>query len=281
MKKIINLKSVRLMAFFVLMTLVFSCTKERVTNVEYYTDNEHIKSISMNDAIVHKYFYDDAGKIVEENCMSFFQKYLYDENDRLVKIESAFDRSGLSSLAPQALRTEFMTSQNSTVDRYSLYEYDNAGRLSKIENYFNETGNGFEFRSMQTFEYNGLNIIRINWQNNIQAETITSFEIYTYDNIGNVINEKSYSTYECTEPELTSEISYKYDNYLNPFRIFSRLSSPGLYTNVNNIIETSVTRHMDVPGFDKYSTSKTTYQYNEIGYPVKAIYGDSVEEYQY
>src|SRR5215510_1698344 len=121
-------------------------------NPDYSADNEHIKSISTNGNIVHKYLYDHSGKLVEESCMYYFQRYLYDKNENLVKVESAFDRSGLSSSALPVQRTEFMTSQNSAIDNYSLYKYDDDGRLSKIEHYFNETGKDFECTSMRTFE---------------------------------------------------------------------------------------------------------------------------------
>jgi len=244
----------------------------------YSTNNEHIKSISTNGTIVHKYLYDHSSKIVEENCMYFFKRYLYDEKENLVKVESAFDRSGLSSSAMPVQRTEFMTSQNSTIDSYSLYKYDDIGRLSKIENYFNETGNNFEYRSMQTFEYEGINITKINLHE--PNGQITQYHVYTYDKYGNVSSDKHYSNLFGSKDELISEIFYKYDNYKNPYQIFSMLGSPGLYTNVNNVIETTTIRHYEVPGFDKNSSSKTTYQYKN-GYPVKEITENGEFEYNY
>ena len=276
-------RSVGFFISFALVVLVFSCTKESSVqndDIEYSTDNEHIKSVWMNGSIVHQYLYDQTGKIVEENCLSYYKKYLYDENDRLLKLESAFDRSGLSSSMPVEIRTEFMTSKNSTADSYSLCQYDSEGRLSKMDHYFNETGKNFEYRSMQTFEYEGSNIVKVNLYY-VPEGKITQFRVYTYDDQGNVINEKYYSNIERSESELISETSYKYDNYKNPFQIFSITGSPGFYTNVNNIIETSLIRHYEVPGFDKYSTENRSYEYNSNGYPVKAIFTNSVEEYRY
>jgi len=270
-------KIVKFLGFFVLIAFVFSCSK--IDEVNYSTDNEHIKFVSMNGSIVHQYLYDITGKIVEENCLYYFKRYLYDENDRLVKVESAFDESILSSSTLVKRRTEFMTSQNSAVKSYSLYEYNNAGRLAKINNYANMTGKEFELSSTQTFEYEGSNITKVNLHD--LTGQITQYRIYTYDNSGNITNEKYYSNLFGSTNELLSETSYKYDNYENPFKIFSKLGSPGMLSNVNNIIESSLIRHNEVPGFDKYSTSKTTYKYNSNGYPIKAIYGDSVEEYSY
>jgi len=273
MKNVNSLKSIALLAHFVLMAMVFSCTKE---SSEPNSEIERIKSISANGTIVQQFLYDEAGRIVEENSFNYFSKYLY-ENDRLVKIESAF--AFLSSSMPVEVRTEFMTSQNSPVDYYSLFKYDNAGRLSKTEHYFKMDGKDFELRSTRTFEYSGLNISKVYFNDPTTGKTSLVYE-YAYDNRGNVINEKYYSNFG-PEPELSSETSYKYDDYKNPYQIFKKTDYPGLYTNVNNIIETNLTRHSEVPGFDKYSTSKNTYQYNKNGYPVKVNENGNVFEYNY
>ena len=281
MKSLIRLKSISFLTVFVFTLLVYSCTSE-LDNIGYSTDNEHIKSISSNGAIVHRFLYDQTGKIVEENCFSFFKKYIYDGNDRLVKVESAFDRSILSSSHTSSLteqRTKFMTSKNSTADSYSLYHYDKEGRLSRTEHYFNETGTGFEYRSMTTFEYEGVNIVKENFHNS--SGQLTQYHVYTYDKYGNVASDKHYSTLFGSEDELNSETSIKYDNYKNPYLILRKSGSPGMFTNVNNIIETNTIRYHDIPGIDKQSSGKTTYKYNKKGYPIKEITEDSVFGYNY
>ena len=239
---------------------------------------EHIKSISTNGTVTHKYHYDFTGKIVEENCLLYFQKYIYGANNRLEKVESAFDRTMYSSTWHEP-RTEFMTSQNSEVDNYSLYSYDKSGRLSKIEHYFNETGKRFEYRSMQTFEYNGTNIAKVNLHE--PSGKITQYHVYTYDQNGNVAIDKYFTKIYSSEGTLESETAYKYDNYKNPYRVFSMLGSPGLWSNTNNIIEVNTTRYNDVPGIDKFSKSTTTYEYNKDGYPIKEITENGEFEYYY
>ena len=247
-------------------------------NTVYSTDNEHIKSISTNGSIVHEYHYDHTGKIVEENCLFYFKKYIYGKNDRLEKTESAFDRNMYSSMWHEP-RTEFMTSQNSEADSYSLYTYDEAGRLSMIKNYFNETGKAFEYRSMQTFEYDGENIAKVNLHE--QSGKITQYHVYVYDKNGNVTSDKYFTNIFNPENTLQSETVYKYDNYKNPYRIFSMLGIPGLWSNANNIIETNTTRYEDIPGIENYSHSTTTYRYNKEGYPIKEITGNGEFEYYY
>ena len=50
---------------------------------------------------------------------------------------------------------------------------------------------------------------------------------------------------------------------------------------IDYIIETNSILYLDVPGIDKYSTGKNTYQYNENGYPVKVNESGNVFEYNY
>ena len=271
-------RSISFFISFVFLVLAFSCTKESgVQNgeIEYSTDNEHIKATSANDAIIHQYLYDHEGRIVEENGRYNYTRYFYDAIGRLKRAESAVDYYASSLYVEK--NNELMTSQNSIVNRYSLYKYDK-GRLSKIENYANFTGTRFEYASMQTFEYKGSNIAKVNLHD--PTGKVTQFHVYTYDDYGNVINEKYYSN-NVSPYELISETSYKYDNYKNPYGIFSILGSPGLFSNVNNIIETSLTRHYEVQGFDKYSNSKNIYQYDNNGYPVKVNENGNEFEYQY
>ena len=281
MKNLINLKSVGLLASLVLMAMVFSCTKESgvlYEEVEYSTDNEHLKSISINGIVVDKYFYDHAGRIVEYNSEFSCSKYLYDTKGCLVKVESAVDVNGLLSSSYYPGKKELMTFKNSTLTSFSLYKYDQNERLSKIENYFKGTDQKFEYASMRTFEYKGSLIVKVNWHDH--AGKITQFYVYAYDDRGNVINEKYYSCHDGSV--LMYETSYKYDDYKNPFRIFCMTGSPGTYTNINNVIKTrcTYTHTLGVPGVYSYSNSTTTYQYNKNGYPAKII-GESGLEYKY
>ena len=275
MKHLIRSKSISFLISFVFMLLMSSCSSD-LDDIIYSTDNDYIKSVSSNGTIVHRYYYDQTGKIIEENCLYYFKKYLYDENDRLVKVESAFDRNIYSSLFIEP-RTEFMTSENSAVDNYDLFHYDGVGRLSKTEHYFDETGSGFEYRSMTTFEYDGVNIVKENSHD--PTGQITQYHVYTYDKNGNITCNKHYSNLFGSKDELLCEIFYKYDNYKNPYRKAS--SSPGMYSNANNIIEINVIRHHDTSGFDKESSSKTVYDYNENGYPIKEITENGKFEYNY
>lgn len=264
----------------VLITMT-SCTKEEfdgVQDIEIYIDGVHyieiygIKSEVYDGKTISRYIYNRIGKIAERESFYAYDRYTYDNDGRLIKKESAWDPSVLFSLP--LYRTELMTSDNSAITNQKVYKYDQDGKLLEIENYVKKEGD-FVYSSMNSLEYNGNLIIRRNLHN--KNGTITQFYTYEYDNIGNVEREKYYSYLftESSEPKIINENSYKFDNRKNPFIIFEALGIPGLYTNTNNIIETNSI----FPRIDKYSTSVTTYEYNQNNYPVKVI--SENDEYGY
>jgi len=239
-------------------------------NIDYYTDNEHIKYVSLNGAILDRYFYDHSGKIVKYDGRNTFKKYIYDDDEKLIK------EVGTNSWS-------FLTNP---IDHYALYTYDKDGRLSKMDYYSNESRNGFEHRTTQTFEHDGKFIIKIMGETVYYPEPSIGIDVFTYDDHGNVASKKHFSCIPGDEPELSFETNYIYDSYINPYRIFSMSGNPGLYTNVNNIVETTTIYHGDYGIYDgivnKTTVSKTSYQYNENGYPIKVKTDDGVEfEYHY
>lgn len=75
-------------------------------------------------------------------------------------------------------------------------------------------------------------------------------------------------------PKLISESSFKYDDKNNPLRVFAQEARPGIYTNVNNIIETGSISYETVPGIEQNTTSKSIYTYNSNGFPIKITTGN-------
>jgi hypothetical protein len=208
--------------------------------------------------------------------MIVVNKYIYDDNDRLIKQEIAIDPNiASSSMHPE--KSELMTSRNSAFTGNYIFEYNSVGKLVSQKNYFKKNSQ-FEYTSMNSLEYEGDKIVKRNLHDSKNA--ITQFYTYEYDSKGNVTKEKYYSFLfiEGTEPKLISEVSFKYDDKNNPFKIYNDLGQPGLYTNTNNIVETNSVLYEDVPGIDKFSTTKTTYEYNDKGFPTKV---NNVEEYKY
>ena len=263
---------------FIVSFFMTSCAKDELES-DFSKDNDFIKSEISNDKIVSNYKYNDIGKISEKEGTYFYSRYIYDNNDKLIKIETAADPSMFSSSLPVE-KTELMTAVNCTISSNQSLKYDKNGNLLEIENYF-KNEDKFELRSKQSFEFVNGKIVKRNLHN--EKGEITQFNSYEYDKNGNVKNDKYYSYLftENTQPRLISETSFKFDNKKNPFRIFNELGNPGLYTNSNNIIETNLIRHEEIPGFDKNSTSSTSYEYNRNNYPTKVLTENSEYEYRY
>jgi hypothetical protein len=258
-----------------ILTLVTSCSKDLFTN-DFIGDFYSIRSVSVDGKTREKFIYNDAGKIYEYQSFYFCNKFNYDNNNRLIKQEISVDPNIASSSFPLE-KSELMTSQNSTFTGNYIFEYNSEGRLVSQKNHFKKN-NQFEYTSMVSLEYEGDRIVKRNLHD--ATNTITQFNTYEYDSKGNVSKEKYYSFLfiSVTEPKLISEVSYKYDDKNNPFRIYKDMGQPGLYTNTNNIIESNSVLYEDVPGIEKFTTSKTTYTYNEKGFPMSV--NNSVE-YKY
>jgi len=268
----------KFISFILLSAILFSsCAKDPV--VDNPGDNIYtIRSIYGYGKTSSKFIYNSNGKITESQSFYFCNRYIYADNGRLVRTETAADPDLYSSVAHE--RSELMTSQNSTLTGYSIFEYKPDGELKSVKNYFRKN-ELFEYTSMLSFEYDGGNIIKRKLHDS--NDVITQFYTYDYDLNNNVIQENYFSCLFIagTEPELIRETTYKYDGNNNPFKIYKELGQPGLYSNTNNIIETNSTLYVDTPGIEKYSTSKTNYEYNAKGFPVKVIDENSVYEYIY
>lgn len=268
MKKTMKLFSFVLVTFI----LVISCSKDPESDTPGNT-NYAISKIVYEGKTVTQFLYTKTGKLAEYQSFYFCDRYSYDDNDRLVKVESA---SATGSMSNENL----MTSQNSTFTFYSSFEYDKEGLLKCRMNY-KKNGGAYEFFSKSNYEYQDGNIYKINTLN--AGDTIIIFDIYAYDVNGNVTNEKHYSNIYIDGPgaALQYEFSYKFDNKNNPLRIFKETARPGLYTNANNMIERSSIFYNFPHGTNSYSKSKMTYEYNDKGYPVKITEGSTVYAYEY
>jgi hypothetical protein len=266
-----------LVLIIIAISLSTSCSKEPVIEVPNDTIYA-IRSVFGYGKTHEIYIYNARGKIAESQSFYFYNRFIYDQEGRLVKRETAADPDMYSSQSHE--KSELMTSGNSTISGFNIFDYEQDGKLKSIKNYFKKNGT-FEYTSMNSFVFDGSNIVTWNLHN--AGNVITQFYTYEYDNNGNVIKEKQYSYLfnSGKEPALIRETSFKYDNNNNPYKIFRELGQPGLYSNTNNIIETNSTLFIDAPGIDKYTTSNTSYEYNAKGFPLKVISENSIYEYTY
>ena len=267
--------SLKIFSFIVIALIVITSCNKGLNRVFIKSGDFSIKSIVADGKTVQKFVYNSSRQIAETHSFYFFNKYSYDNNNRLVKQEIAVDPDIYSS--SMHIKSELMTSQNSTFTNYYIFEYNSAGKLVTQKNYFKKEDK-FEYTSKISLIYEGDKIVKRNIHD--VTNSITQFYTYEYDSKGNVINEKYYSFLFITgtEPKLIRETSFKYDDKNNPFKVFQDLGIPGFYSNTNNIIESNSVLHENVPGVEKYTTSRTTYEYNDKGFPT--IVNQS-EEYIY
>lgn len=255
-----------------MLSLLFSCTKDHFTPNE----NSFVKKIKNGGYIIAQYTYNQANLISEVNSTLFYQKFYYNENNKLVKEEVAISPDIYSSSKPAGLTHEFVDPDKTGISMYSIYEYEENGNLSRQLNYTPINGH-FGFRSMRTFEYDENNLITKVLLHNSDS-IVTQFFTFQYDSNGNVTHE-DYLTYlfipEGTGPNLLISKTFEYDSYLNPYSVFRQSANPGVNTNRNNIIKTSTYNYEPSPGFNEFSESKTEYEYNTLtGYPVRVINGE-------
>jgi hypothetical protein len=257
--------------------LISSCAKE--PDAGFPDDGVYlIKRVTYKGETRNKFLYNPNGKIAEAQSFYYCERFTYDDNDRLVKVEEAYN-FGTSET------NGIMTSQNSTFIWYRTYEYDLNGRLMYIKLY-RENGSAYEYSFTTSLDYENGNIVRKN-KLNAAGDSITQFIAYEYDDKRNLINEKHYSNIfiDGPGPELQYEFTYKYDNKNNPYIICKETGCPGLYSNANNTIESNLIIYNDNPETQKYSTRTVSYEYNAKGFPVKQIVkekiGTTVYEYVY
>lgn len=257
----------------IVLAIITSCSNDPIDKNESST----IKSIFSvaEGSVVAKFIYNENNKLIEYQSFYYCNKYIYDDNGRLISQESAFDPDIASSTIH--IKSELMTSQNTTFTGKSVFEYNSEGKLATQKNYI-QKNNQFEYVSMISLEYVGDK--KVNYNLHDATNTVTQFDTFEFDDMGNVTKEKQYSFLSAVrkEPKLIREVSFKYDDKNNPFKIYRQIGQPGLYTNTNNVIESNTVLYEDVPGIDKFSTSRTTYEYNEKGYPIKV---NNDEEYKY
>jgi len=271
---------IRIFFLHLLVVWAFACTSD-IDGYEQSIDNKHIKSVSSYGQVRAQYFYDNAGKIREIKGKYSYQKFLYDNNNRLMKVEyaadEAFDVNSVFSSSLQPPGAEIKPSGKYKISHYKLFKYDNQGQLSKIEHHFMMNGKNFELRSISTFEHEG----KLIKKENLCDETgkINQYYVFAYDKNGNLINIKNYSNLFGDTNKLIYETSYEYDSFENPFMILNILGSPSFYhTSANNMIKITTTFHTNDP---RTEIATQIFDYNNLGYPIKMTYEGGEEEYTY
>jgi hypothetical protein len=247
------------------------CTKKE----DISTPNNLLKKVVVNGYTTEEYTYNSQNMIAVVNSTMLYRKFHYDSSDRLVKEELALNPNSMSSSMSVASMHDFVNPAKTGITMYLLYKYGPSGNVSRQLAYVTSNGK-FEFRSMRTYEYNDNNkVLKILLQDS--DSTITQSITYQYDNNGNVSEENGYSYIVppiSSEPTHLYKSNFEYDTYLNPYSIFSNTVSPGIYTNINNIIKITSISYLDAPGVSNPEQTVFNYEYDpDLRYPVRSSDG--------
>lgn len=248
------------------------CSKE----VYQPDSNGLLQKVIYDGYIIEEISYNQNKLVNEVHSTSFYRKFHYNKDLKLIKEEVAVSPDLFSSSITPGTTHEFVDPDKTGISMYHIYEYDVNGRLSVQLNFIPKVGDD-EFRSKRMFEYNDNNLISRILLYNSDNE-VTQFRTYLYDSNNNVIEEDYYTYLFITSgasPKHMAKITFEYDSFRNPYKIFEQGGNPGIYSNTNNIIKTQTVHYEPSPGVPAFSETTTSYEYNhKTGFPVRVINGE-------
>jgi hypothetical protein len=250
--------------------IALSCEKEQAPEVE----NEGIPLITkeiFSDELYNEFTYNEQNLLKERKSKWFYTLYHYNASNRITSYEMYEDSRIYSSTwvtAEAAMnRKDWVTPQNTEISGKALFKYQDQ-KLKSIT--VTHAHSNMQNISDFTYDSNGRIVNQIF---SSKGEIVNGRKVYTYDDHGNVILEEQYysGTLICTR-------SFEYDDRHNPFKVFNRQGTPGIYTNENNIVKETLMLRDGTPGVDSIQVTESTYEYNDLDYPVTK---DGVIRYEY
>jgi hypothetical protein len=243
----------------------FSCKKDD------YLKMETPESLLLSQILIDKtpsfeYTLNSAKLINEEKSKFAYSKNHYNDLNQLVTAEYYANFDVLSNnhqVAEAALNQKtWFTPTKSNLTGSIKYEYNEKGQLIKT---IYTPASGSPQSSL--FSYNedeNINEQRLYWE-----DTQVGHIEYLYDFAGNLVEETLFTVSATGGEELNTTTVYDYDKKQNPYRQISRLMTPGINTNVNNITVETQTIHLSAAqGGDIVVVTKNSYKYNTSGYPI-------------
>jgi hypothetical protein len=258
-----KLKLISVCILFV--TIFLSCKKEDLLIVEN-SDALLLSAINLDNQPSITYLYNDANLVIEEKSKFDFTIHHYNDKNQLTSSDCYGNFDILSSdlqVSTTAMnRKEWVTANASNNGGTINYEYNDNGQLIK-STYIRPSSGISEYSGFSYDANNRISRQMLYWEN---AET--GYIDYSYDEKGNLIKEILYNLTSSGVAELNTTTQYAFDNELNPYKSFSRLMLPGIYTNRNNITKETYTINLKAEQLnDKVLITETSYQYNSNGYP--------------
>jgi hypothetical protein len=241
--------------------IVLSCEKEQTPVVENEGMPLIVREIFSGN-LYNEFTYNDQDLPMENKSKFFYTLYHYDANNRISSYEMYEDSriysSNLATAEAAMNRKDWVTPQNTEISGEALFNYQDENLKS-----ITVTRAHSDMQNTSDFTYDSKGRI-VNQSFSSNGEIADGRKAYTYDDHGNVILEEQYYS-----ASLISTRSFEYDDRHNPFKVFYRLGTPGIYTNENNIIKETLTLMENTPGTDSIQVTESTYEYNDRGYPVK------------
>jgi hypothetical protein len=271
LKKLNAMKLKIIIVSLLLVTAFYSCKKDDpVTDV---TGNVPVKTIlpvlsqvmSDNQA-TFIYVYNSSKLISEEKSKFYFTINQYNTKNQLISTDY-YSNSNILSADLQVVQAamdqqEWVTPDSPNKGGTITYDYNANGQLTK-STYTPVVGSS----QYSEFTYDSYN--KIYKQTLFWGDAQTGYIEYSYDGKGNLVKEDLYNLTATGTAELITTTAYEFDNQLNPYKLVSRLMTPGINTNLNNIIKETFTIHgQSATGSDNVQVTQSTYIYNANGYPV-------------
>ena len=250
----------------VVLVLLSSCSNDDFS--DEYTNGTLLSEVRVGNEVYYRYTYTEADIILEEKSKFHYSKYQYNSNNQLIISEHYWDESIASSssnVIQQAIeRKDWVTPENTEKDSHNNFQYNSDGKLIKRITHRENMGD----ESVDQFSYNSQNQIakRIWYRGNKES----GYDLYFYDNKGNLNKQQRYYILENGEHQLQTTTEYEFDNKNNPYFSLRSLLIPGQNTNVNNIVKETYTLHFEVDKFiQPVQIKEYSYEYNSMDYPVK------------
>jgi len=224
-----------------------------------------------------EFAYSSSGLISEEKSWGSYSKYSYNDLDQLVKAEHYYDPALVSSnshvIEEAQKRTEWANPGNVPKSTTNTFSYSTDGKFAEAN--FNGA-NGYQ--SLAKYEFNEKGLVSKDIFYNEGKPS--GYLEYQYDGQGNLLRKKHYFTSTDGTTKLSNETEYEYDNKKNPYFPFRKSLTPGRETNKNNITKETYRLYGELPvGVERVQITTHTYEYNDLGYPVK-VDDETVYEYE-
>ncbi len=257
--------------------VLISCEKEEsekeeqmdIETPQLVIENTDIPLLSklLSDGVVFmEYTYNDRNLLLEEKNKHHYHLHAYDDNNQLIASEIYWDKSSISSdirvLEELANRKEWVSPDNTPLRASHSLKYNTEEQFVNKTYIYQPQGNSVIVEIL----YENNRVVR---SSSYRDGKVTHYGDFTYDSNGNLTLEERYRYTLEGIAELQSTTEYEYDNMHNPYRAFSRLLTPGKYTNQNNIVKRTYTLpYRDDEFSEKVTIREHSYEYNDDGYPV-------------